>query len=322
MLGRSVGDAIASNPRHELVAPEVRALLEEADLAVCNLECCISERGRPWPDPGKPFFFRAPPRAAEMLAELGVDCVTLANNHVLDFGEEALLDTLAHLAAAGVASAGAGPDDAAAAAPALLEARGLRLAVVAFADHPPEYAAGPGRPGIAFADLGGRALSGRLAEAVRDAAAAADALLVSPHWGPNMVAAPVARVRAAAAELEESAATLVAGHSAHVFHGVRGRVLYDLGDFVDDYAVDPVLRNDLGLLWLVDLEPGRAVRLEAVPLQLEFCRTRLATSAEAEWVGRRFAGACAALGTDVAVEEGRLVVDLRTVPRPGEPGQP
>jgi hypothetical protein len=86
MLGPGVARALATTPPQALVAPEVRDALGEADLVVLNLECCISERGRPWDAPGKPFFFRAPPRAVELLALLGTDCVTLANNHALDSG--------------------------------------------------------------------------------------------------------------------------------------------------------------------------------------------------------------------------------------------
>jgi hypothetical protein len=86
MLGRGVGQALARTPPEGLVAPEVRAVLGQADLVVLNLECCISERGRPWDAPGKPFWFRAPPRAVELLVLLGADCVTLANNHALDYG--------------------------------------------------------------------------------------------------------------------------------------------------------------------------------------------------------------------------------------------
>jgi hypothetical protein len=77
MLGRGVARALATTPPEALVAPEVRAALGEADLVVLNLECCISERGRPWNAPGKPFFFRAPPQAVELLVLLGTDCVTL-----------------------------------------------------------------------------------------------------------------------------------------------------------------------------------------------------------------------------------------------------
>src|SRR5439155_9478269 len=133
-----------------LVADEVVAVAGEADLFVLNLECCISGRGQPWPDPAKPFFFRAPPAATEALVRLGVDCVTLANNHALDFGPVALLDTLAHLQDVGIAWAGAGADREAARAPALLEADGCRLAVLGCSEHPAEYAGGADEPGIAY----------------------------------------------------------------------------------------------------------------------------------------------------------------------------
>jgi poly-gamma-glutamate synthesis protein (capsule biosynthesis protein) len=301
MLGRKVAEAIGERGPDAVVADEVVAVAREADLLVLNLECCISDRGEPWPDPGKPFFFRAPPAATEVLTRLGVDCVTLANNHVLDYGAEALLDTLAHLRAAGIGYVGAGADVAAARAPATLQADGFRLAVLGYADHPRDYAAGPATPGIAYGlDWIGRTL--------RDVEA--DAVLVTPHWGPNMTSEPLPRIRRAAAGLRAAGATLVAGHSAHVFHGVADRILYDLGDFLDDYAVDRELRNDLGLLFLVELDRAGPVRFEAVPLELEFCHTRLAVGDDAEWIRDRFTAACQRLGTEVRVEEGRLVASF------------
>ena len=308
MLGRGVGRALATTPPEDLVAPEVRAALGEADLVVLNLECCISGRGRPWDAPGKPFFFRAPPRAVELLVLLGADCVTLANNHALDYGFDALADTLDLLAGAGIAAVGAGPDLERARRPATLAAGGLRVAVLGVTDHPPDFAAGPDRPGVAFADLR-RRVPDWLAEGV--GAADAEAVLVTPHWGPNMTSEPVGHVRRAAAALVDAGATLVAGHSAHVPHGVAGPVLYDLGDFLDDYRVDPRLRNDLGLLFLVTLDRAGPLRLEALPLKLEYCHTRLATGEDADWMRRRFRSACAALDTSVEGAAGRLVINWR-----------
>jgi poly-gamma-glutamate capsule biosynthesis protein CapA/YwtB (metallophosphatase superfamily) len=308
MLGRGVARTLATTPPQALVAPEVRAALAEADLVVLNLECCISDRGRAWPAPGKPFFFRAPPRAVELLVLLGTDCVTLANNHALDYGFDALADTLDHLATAGIAAVGAGADLERARRPALLAAGGLRVAVLGVTDHPPDFAAGPDRAGVAFADLG-RQLPDWLAATVREADA--DAVVVTPHWGPNMTSAPVRHVRRAAGALVDAGATLVAGHSAHVPHGVAGRVLYDLGDFLDDYRVDPRLRNDLGLLFLVTLDARGPIRLEAVPLKLEYCHTHLATGTDAAWMRHRFRAACAELGTTVEEAAGRLLISWR-----------
>jgi poly-gamma-glutamate capsule biosynthesis protein CapA/YwtB (metallophosphatase superfamily) len=310
MLGRSVAEPLRTAPPESLVAPDLAELTRSADLFLLNLECCISDRGEPWPDPGKPFFFRAPPRAVELLAYLGTDAVTLANNHALDYGPEALLDTLEHLQGAGIAVVGAGADQAGARGFAVLQAPGgFRLALLGLTDHPADFAAGPDAPGVGFADLRADGPPVWLTSGIEEARSRADAVLVTPHWGPNMAAEPVPHVRRSADALIRAGATLVAGHSAHVFHGVTRPVLYDLGDFLDDYAVDPALRNDLGLLWLVTLDEGGPVRVEAVPLALDYCRTRRADAGEAAWVLARFAERCAVFGTEVAVEGGRAIID-------------
>ncbi|MDP8959829.1 MAG: CapA family protein [Actinomycetota bacterium] len=317
MLGRKVAEALRSRPAESLVSDEVVAVAREADLFVLNLECCVSERGERWPDPRKPFFFRAPPSAVDLLAHLRVDCVTLANNHALDYGPQALVDTLDLLHAAGIATVGAGRDLEEARAPAILRHGDQSLAVLGLTDHPADFAAGE-QPGVAFADLWhGRAPSWLL-EAV--AAPDADAVLVTPHWGPNMSSTPLPHVRNAAHLLLEAGATLVAGHSAHLFQGVRGPILYDLGDFLDDYAVDPLLRNDLGLLFLVDLDPSGPVRLQAVPIELRYCHTQLAQGEEAAWIRRRFSTACREFGTEVTERDGRLLIEpLTTTPLPRTP---
>jgi poly-gamma-glutamate capsule biosynthesis protein CapA/YwtB (metallophosphatase superfamily) len=307
MLGRKVAEAIDRDGPDSLFADEVIALTRSADLFVLNLECCISSRGSPWPDPRKPFFFRAPPAAIEVLTRLGVDCVTLANNHALDFDRVALLDTFEHLREADIDWVGAGRTVEEARAPTILERNGLRVGVIGCSDHPSDFAAGPETPGIAHVDLR------RGLEWLPDAIARldVDVVLVTPHWGPNMNPEPLPYVRRAAAALREAGATIVAGHSAHVFQGVEGGILYDLGDFIDDYAVDRK-RNDLGLLFFVTLDEQGPLRVEAVPLKLEYCYTRLADGEDADWIRHRFRTACAALGTEVADEDGRLVVDWRS----------
>ena len=190
MLGRLVSERVAADGPASLFAPEVVEVTRDADLFVLNLECCISERGGRWAAPGKPFCFRAPPEATETLRLLGVDCVTLANNHALDYGSVALADTLEHLAGAGIAVVGAGTNEASARRSAVLERDGFRLAVLGVSDHPAAFAAGADRPGTAFADLA-HGVPEWLVHAVADADA--DAVVVSPHWGPNMTPAPRAR---------------------------------------------------------------------------------------------------------------------------------
>jgi poly-gamma-glutamate capsule biosynthesis protein CapA/YwtB (metallophosphatase superfamily) len=306
MLGRGVAERLAADPGRELLSPDLQAIARGCDLFVLNLECCISDRGEPVR--GHRFHFRAPPVAAERLAELGVACVTLANNHALDFGPDALLDTLEHLSAAGIAVVGAGPDEDAARAPVVLRAGGLRIRIVAVADHPPDYEATPDRPGTAYVDLH----RGGVPAWLRDRAApgaGADVVIVAPHWGPNMRAQPVPHVRRAAAELVDAGATLIAGHSAHVPQGATGRTLFDLGDFIDDYAVDTALRNELSLLWLVTLGAHGPQRIEAVPVKLDYAHTRRATDIEATLLLALLEERCAAVGSSVRRSGDRLVFD-------------
>jgi Bacterial capsule synthesis protein PGA_cap len=124
-----------------------------------------------------------------------------------------------------------------------------------------------------------------------------------------MRAQPVPHVRRAAAALEEAGATLVAGHSAHVPQGRSGRTLFDLGDFIDDYAVHPQLRNDLGLLWLITLDASGPVRVEGVPVKLELAHTRPASHVEATLLLALLEERCAAVGSSVRRSGERLVLE-------------
>jgi poly-gamma-glutamate capsule biosynthesis protein CapA/YwtB (metallophosphatase superfamily) len=297
MLGRGVADEITARGPHGLFDAGIRRALAEADLRVLNLECCVSDRGRPWAAPGKPFHFRAPPAAVEVLTGLGVDCVTLANNHALDYGHEALCDTIDHLRRAGIQTVGAGRNQEEARTPAVLKAGTTTVAVVGLTDHPEDYAATENTPGVAYVPLES-GVPQWLTRQIQDLKARYDVVLVTPHWGPNMTTEPLPYVRAAAESLIEAGASLVAGHSAHVFHGVNGRVLYDLGDLIDDYARDETLRNDLGLIYLATVT-NKTPEIHAIPLALDYAHTRRPNKTERNWIKNRLSEACTEFATDV-----------------------
>lgn len=305
MLGRMVGQALDGRPAASLWSRELRELMGRLDLLVCNLECCLSEGGtRTNLIPGKPFFFRGPPAAVEALEAVGVGIAGLANNHLLDYGETAAEDTVGLLSAHGIATAGAGRGRDEARRGAWRPAGDLTVGVVAAADHPRAYAATTGRFGIAWAEL--QAATPRwLLDTVAGVAERCDSTIVFLHWGPNMAVRPAPWQTRVAGELQAAGADLVAGHSAHVFHGVgwggRGPVLYDLGDALDDYAVDPLLRNDLGVLaiWRPGAGDDAPDELELVGLKLDYCHTGLASGPDADWIARRLEAACGELGTTV-----------------------
>jgi poly-gamma-glutamate capsule biosynthesis protein CapA/YwtB (metallophosphatase superfamily) len=312
MLGRGVARRLGAVAPERLWSEEVAALSADCDAVICNLECCISERASPMESiPGKRFFFRAPRAAVKALAAAGVRGVSLANNHALDHGAEGLADTLAELSAAGIAAAGAGPDTERARRGTVVAAGDFRIGLLAVTDHPVQYAATQSSPGVALANLTSGLPDWIPAELTR-LRADADAVVAFPHWGPNMTTKPTRWQRRRARELVDAGADLVAGHSAHVFHGIErieGHfVLYDLGGALDDYAVDGRLRNDLGILTL--WRPRSHPQLELIALRLGFCETAVARGPDADWIASRLAQACAALGTRVQrVSEERLVVE-------------
>ena len=235
------------------------------------------------------------------LQAIGVGAIGLANNHALDYETEALIETLELLRQAGIAVAGAGRGESEARRGAIVEAGSLRLGLVALSDHPREFAADPDSPGIAYGELG-RGIPAWLADELGRLETECDRVVAFPHWGPNMTTDPASWQRRAAAQLQQAGADLVAGHSAHLFHGAgwgpRGPLLFDLGDALDDYAVDRRLRNDLGVMAL--WRPGDPeTELELIGLTLDFCHTRLADAEDAEWIAKRLTGACEPLATRV-----------------------
>jgi poly-gamma-glutamate capsule biosynthesis protein CapA/YwtB (metallophosphatase superfamily) len=319
MLGRGVGEVITERP-DGLFADEVAETFRRADLSLLNLECCVSDRGAKWPAPGKPFHFRAPPEAVRTLTELGVDCVTLANNHSLDYGPEALEDTLDRLRQAGIKAVGAGRNRDEARRPAILGAQDMTIAVLGVTDHPEDYAATETTPGVAYAALAG-GVPGWLTDHIARLSAVYDAVVITPHWGPNMTTTPLPYIREAAESFVEAGATLVAGHSAHVFHAAKPGVIYDLGDLMDDYVRDEDLRNDLGLLWTATIHRNRTVDLEAQPLRLAYAHTRVANEEERIWIRTRLTGACREFSTEVTERNGRLAVKPTAHGRASEPSE-
>ncbi|QDQ09445.1 CapA family protein [Streptomyces spectabilis] len=306
MLGCGVAEELRRARPRPLFSERIRDLTTQADLFVLNLECAVSERGTAAPVRGRPFPFRAPPAATAVLTGLGVDAVSLANDHTVDYGAEALADTRSLLTGAGIQPVGAGTDTDDARDPVILKAGGLTVGLLAVTDHAADRAAGPGRPGVAHADLR-RGTPRWLTDRIGSVRHETDITLVSVHWGPTMVGRPVAYVRRAADAFVDAGATLVAGHSAHLFHGFTRHVLFDLGGFIDDYATHPTLRNDLGLLWLVTLDADGPQRTEAVPIALDHAHTRLADQAEYDWIADRLTKACAPLGTKVTRRDNSLI---------------
>ncbi|MBX0323929.1 CapA family protein [Halomicroarcula sp. F13] len=314
MLGRNVDERWRDDPTG--VWDGMADRLDALDGLFLNLECCVSARGDP--RPGRTFHFRAHPSwAVPALDSAGTVFASLANNHVLDFGPRALTDTLTHLEDAGVPTAGAGPDRASAFEPAHLAVGGLDVAVVAVTDQSPSYAARADAAGAAYAPLRPSDrltrhwVGGALARArERDP----DLLVVSLHWGPNWETAPSETQQSFARWLVDRGADVVHGHSAHVIQGVetyRGRpIVYDAGDFVDDYLVKDGLHNDRSFLFELVVTDGTLSALELVPVEITNSRVTPADDVAARWLRDRMRSLSAPFGTSVERDGAGLRIPL------------
>jgi poly-gamma-glutamate capsule biosynthesis protein CapA/YwtB (metallophosphatase superfamily) len=230
--GEGVGEMMRRyGPRYPWL--EVAPALRRADVAVVNLETSVSNRGYPWP--GKEFTFRGPPKALRATTEhAGVDVVSLANNHSLDFGRVAFADTLRYIRRFGLVKVGGGRNLSLARQPGVVEAGGLRIAFLGFSDiRPPGFDAAPGRSGTT------PALEHLIQADVRKAARRHDLVVVYFHWGIEKDATPTARQRWLGNLTLESGANIVLGAHPHVLQprerrgpGGRKLVAWSLGNFV------------------------------------------------------------------------------------------
>ncbi len=256
-------------------------------------------------------------RNVAVLKAAGVDAVSNANNHSLDFGPDAMLDMLRRLDQAGIAHAGAGSNMAEADQAALSMTRsGTRIALLACTDNEPRWAAGEHAPGLHYVacDPDHPAAQALVAQ-VRRLRSLADIVIVSTHWGGNWGWLPPFEHRMLGRALIQAGADVVFGHSCHLFRGIevvgRGVIIYSAGDFVDDYAVDEVERNDWSFLFALDVVGGRVVRLRLRPTVIRDLQAWLAGDSVAQQIIGRMCELCRELGTRAETDEGELVIQVR-----------
>jgi len=322
---------------------DVVAELGRGHLAIANLEMPLSRRGNPVP---KWANLRSDPELIEDVRRMGIDAVSLANNHMMDFEREALFDTLTACDAASVARCGAGQDLDEALRPVMLEAGGLRVALIGVAcTLPLEAEARPGKPGIAplrihvsfELEIGQQAeqpgsmppvrtwadaadLERISAEIVR-ARSEADLVIVSLHWGvPGYWLSPCFNQVLAEYQtpvghaLIDAGADVIHGHHSHSLHPIevyRGKpIIYSLGNFLFDWVLEFMEPESvIARLHVADGDWS----LELIPLLVDATTgfPRLATGAEARKVLDVLGTLSQPFGTTLKIDGDRAVVVLR-----------
>lgn len=305
------GDALAELARR---APELR---------VANLETSITRCDQYWH--GKDIHYRMHPANAGCLSAARLDCCTLANNHVLDWGYVGLSETLASLRAVGIASVGAGECRQQAQLPALFPLAGRRRVIVIACGAqssgiPAAWAAGPGSPGVdLLADLSDADVE-RIARRVAAVKQPHDVLILSIHWGSNWgYGVSSAQRRFAHALIDHAGVDLVHGHSSHHPRPIEvyreHLILYGCGDFLNDYegiGGYRSYRGDLSLMYFADIDAddGRLLALHLCPMQIRRFRAMRASPDDTRWLGEALTREGRALGTRTrAAPDGGLALE-------------
>lgn len=236
-------------------------ILAGSDIAIGNLETPIARGGMEFTE--KKFRYKADPKAAAAIRKAGFSVLTLANNHIMDFGAQGLAETLQNLKKENIHHAGAGRNLAEARIPSLVEKNGVKIAVLAYSlTNPVEFYARPSQPGAA------PGYPRYILQDIRKARDSADYVVVSFHWGAEGASFPKSYQREVARMAIDAGADVVVGHHPHVLQGIeryKGRlILYSLGNF----AFGSMSRNaDTSMIAKIVLDRG-VREVELFPLNV------------------------------------------------------
>lgn len=301
MLGRLVNAALKVEPP-DYPWGDTLPIFSRGDVRLCNIECVISDRGKSWSRTPKEFHFRSRAKNIAVLQRAHIDMVSVANNHTLDFDYDAMLDMLQLLDQAQIRHAGAGRQVLDASCVAIAHVHGVRIGLVAFTDNEPEWAATDRSPGLFYVPTNvADQRAKHLFDIVTKAKGEVDLLIVSAHWGPNWGYPPPATHRPFARALIDAGADLIFGHSGHVFRGIElyqhRPIVYCAGNFIDDYAVDEIERNDQSFIFVAETEKSQIRTLKLYPTVIRECQARFASSPEREDIVHKMQHLCAQLHT-------------------------
>ena len=269
MLGRLVNE-IMEDKDPQYPWGNTLPLLKQMDLRIINLETTLTNYTEKNP---KVFNFRALPERVSILKAAQIDLVNLANNHILDFKEPGLFETIETLNNAGIYHVGAGVNDLEAGKPIIITKNDIRIGVIGYTDNEPTWKAAPNIIGTNYIEIGNQSALEKVKTHIASLRSNVDILIITIHWGPNMKQKPSAEFIEWAHAIIDAGADIIHGHSAHIFQGIElynnKIIMYDTGDFIDDYAVDPLLRNDQSFLFTVTVNKNGPQFIKLYPVLID-----------------------------------------------------
>ena len=211
----------------------VSEYFKDDDISIGNLETSITRGGKPWPN--KQFNFRSDPENIAAMKRAGIDVVSLANNHTLDFGYEGLKDTIDYLNAGNIESLGAGDNIEEATRPIIIEKEKTKIGILAYSRVAPDAGWWPNSDKAGVASAYDKHLD-EVLESIRDTKEKVDLLIMVIHWGKELHEMPREDEVSVAKKMIDMGVDLIAGHHPHVVQGIeiyKGKpIFYSLGNFI------------------------------------------------------------------------------------------
>lgn len=267
MLGRTV-DTVIDQQDYAYPWGNLLPLLEKNDINIINLETTLTTSED---IVSKVFNFKANPDKVNTLLEGKISIANLANNHSKDFSFAGLRETRNTLNDAHIAHVGAGDNIQEAQAPVIIEKNGIVIGVLGFTDNEPTWKATSNTPGTNYIEIPKD--TAQTIAIIKELRPKVDILILTIHWGPNMREQPSADFINFAHNLIDAGVDIIHGHSAHIPQGLEiyksKLIMYDTGDFIDDYAVDPILRNDRSFLFNVVVDKAGIQNVTLIPVLIQ-----------------------------------------------------
>ncbi|HBR70753.1 TPA: poly-gamma-glutamate biosynthesis protein [Candidatus Dependentiae bacterium] len=299
MIGRLTNEVINQNGC-PYIWGNLLPIMQSTDFNFVNLETTLTTSEKIVP---KTFNFKSDPGHASCLTLANIQGVNIANNHILDFSEEGLIETLNSLDSQNIKHIGAEKNLEEASAPIIIEKNGIKIGFLGYADYPKDWAATSISPGINYIRIGD---INRIKHDISQLKKAVDIIVASMHWGPNMRTHPTQEFINFAHEIIDAGADIFHGHSAHIFQGIEKYknklIFYDMGELIDDYAVDPILRNNCSIFALITLNKKELISFKVVPLFIDHMQVNKAKDKNHEWIAQRIKKLSEEFNTEVHIE--------------------
>ena len=264
MIGRSFNDTFASDPNFNIWG-DVLDVFNKSDFVIGNLETTITDSNNKFPN--KMFNFKLESQHKNILKKANISHVNLANNHIIDYNIEGMNDTITALNSMKITHSGVRnyPN------PIYKIIKNTKIGILSFTDHYDYW-----KQFIFYIDLDNSDSKKELLEHIKKAKKECDILILSIHYGSNYVNTLSENAKRFFRKILSAGVDIIHGHSAHhvlpiehvVINGVNKYILYSMGDFIDDYAVDSYFRNDLAFIAEIIIENNKITKLNAYPTKI------------------------------------------------------